>query len=108
MIRRISINLVIAIVILFAMIMMGCSQISNAVSSISLSKKKAPAHSQDERMNWFRDSRFGMFIHWGIYSVPAGIYKGEQVPGIGEWIMEKAKIPVADYDQFAAQFNRTK
>jgi alpha-L-fucosidase len=59
-------------------------------------------------MVWFYQARFGMFIHWGIYSVPAGTYKGQQVPGIGEWIMEKAKIPVAEYEQFAKQFNPTK
>jgi len=46
-----------------------------------------------------------MFIHWGVYSVPAGVYQGKQIPGIGEWIMFNAKIPVAEYKQFARQFN---
>src|SRR5580692_2732107 len=61
----------------------------------------------EERMQWWRDARFGMFIHWGIYSVPAGVYQGKDVPGIGEWIMRNADIPVAEYAQYAAQFDPT-
>src|ERR1700748_3891967 len=61
-----------------------------------------------QRMQWWEDARFGMFIHWGIYSVPAGIYNGHEVPGIGEWIMNKGKIPMAEYQQYAAQFNPVK
>jgi alpha-L-fucosidase len=57
------------------------------------------------RMQWWREARFGMFIHWGIYSVPAGTWQGKQIPGIGEWIMNRGKIPVADYARFAEQFN---
>jgi alpha-L-fucosidase len=63
---------------------------------------------RDERMKWWRDARFGMFIHWGVYSVPAGTYKGKQIPGIGEWIMENANIPVAEYEKYAKQFNPVK
>jgi alpha-L-fucosidase len=60
---------------------------------------------RDARMKWWREARFGMFIHWGVYSVPAGTYKGKQIRGIGEWIMNTGKIPVAEYRQFAQQFN---
>ena len=56
-------------------------------------------------MEWWREARFGMFIHWGIYSVPAGVYHGKEIPGIGEWIMHNAKIPVAEYEKYAALFN---
>ncbi len=69
--------------------------------------KEAKAMTQDERMAWWRDARFGMFIHWGLYAVPAGTYKGERVESIGEWIMHNARIPVAEYEKFAAQFNPT-
>ncbi len=41
---------------------------------------------KDARMEWFREARFGMFIHWGLYAIPAGEYNGEKVKGIGEWI----------------------
>jgi len=63
------------------------------------------AQQRDARMKWWREARFGMFIHWGVYSVPAGTYKGKQIGGIGEWIMNSGKIPVAEYKQFASQFN---
>jgi alpha-L-fucosidase len=59
----------------------------------------------DERMSWWREARFGMFIHWGVYAVPAGTYKGQKVKQIGEWIMNRGKIPVAEYKAYAKQFN---
>ncbi len=74
-----------------------------------------PSHAQteskadrDKRMAWWRDASFGMFIHWGVYSVPAGQYHGQEVKGLGEWIMQDAKIPIQEYEQFAKQFNPTK
>ncbi len=63
---------------------------------------------RNARMAWWRDARFGMFIHWGVYAVPAGTYKGEQVKGIGEWIMNRGKIPMAEYQPFAKEFNPVK
>jgi alpha-L-fucosidase len=66
------------------------------------------AAQKNDRLDWWREARFGMFIHWGLYSVPAGEWKGKQIPGIGEWIMNRAKIPVADYEKLAKQFNPTK
>ncbi len=60
---------------------------------------------KDQRMEWWRDATFGMFIHWGAYAVPAGTYKGEPIEGIGEWIMEKAQIPIPDYEEYVAAFN---
>ena len=62
----------------------------------------------DARMAWWRDAKLGMFIHWGVYSVPAGIYQDKPVSGIGEWIMNKGKIPMAEYQQFAKDFNPVK
>jgi alpha-L-fucosidase len=56
-------------------------------------------------MKWWRDARFGMFIHWGVYSVPAGTYNGQKINRIGEWIMNRGKIPVAEYQAFAKEFN---
>src|SRR5690348_18457375 len=63
---------------------------------------------RDQRMQWFRDARFGMFIHWGLYAVPAGYWKGKRSPGAGEWIMNDSHIPVAEYEKFAAEFNPVK
>ncbi|MEY3895427.1 MAG: hypothetical protein RLZZ214_946, partial [Verrucomicrobiota bacterium] len=58
-------------------------------------------------MAWWRDAKFGLFIHWGLYAVPAGIYDGKPVGGIGEWIMKNAKIPVETYAKYADGFNPT-
>jgi alpha-L-fucosidase len=60
---------------------------------------------RDARMKWWREARFGMFIHWGVYSVPAGTYKGKRISGIGEWIMNNGKIPVSEYKAYAKEFN---
>src|ERR1043165_5810202 len=75
-----------------------------AVSSFST----AQTPDKDARMKWWREARFGRFIHWGYYAVLAGTYKGHQIGGIGEWIMNYAKIPVAEYQQYARQFNPVK
>ena len=63
---------------------------------------------QDERMQWWRDARFGLFIHWGLYAIPAGEWKGKEIAGIGEWIMKRATIPAVEYRELAKQFNPVK
>lgn len=60
---------------------------------------------REARMAWWKEARFGMFIHWGVYSVHGGTYKGDQVQGNGEWIMHRASIPVDEYEQYAEMFN---
>ncbi len=62
----------------------------------------------DPRLDWWREARFGLFIHWGLYAIPAGEWKGKRIPSIGEWIMKRAQIPVAEYEQLAKQFNPVK
>ena len=69
---------------------------------------KETPQQRDQRMAWWRDGRFGMFIHWGLYAIPGGEWKGKKVPGIGEWIMERGRIPVADYEKLAGEFNPVK
>lgn len=67
--------------------------------------------SQDEKMEWWRDAKFGMFIHWGMYSVPelSGSYKGmKQKTGAAEWIMNIMKIPAKEYQAYAKDFNPVK
>ncbi len=59
-------------------------------------------------MKWWREARFGMFIHWGVYSVPAGVYQGRPIGGLGEWIQNRARIPSAEYRKYVEQFNPTK
>lgn len=60
---------------------------------------------KDARMQWWRDATFGMFIHWGAYAVPAGVYQGKEVKGVGEWIMHTANIPIPEYEEYVRQFN---
>ncbi len=72
----------------------------------SIQDTETPAQ-RDARMEWWREARFGMFIHWGLYSIPAGEWHGQRTTHIGEWIMNDLSIPVADYKAFATQFNPT-
>jgi alpha-L-fucosidase len=74
-----------------------------------------PAYSQflnesknekDKRMAWWRNSKFGLFIHWGIYSVPAGEWNGKT--NYAEWIREQAHIPLNVYDNFVKEFDPVK
>ncbi|MBE0647000.1 MAG: alpha-L-fucosidase [Bacteroidales bacterium] len=69
-------------------------------SSRAQSESK-PLH--DSRMEWWRDARFGMFIHWGLYAIPAGEWDGKS--DYGEWIRHSGKIPLETYDTFKNQFN---
>ncbi len=79
-----------------------------AVSTAVLATAQKAPLTQDEKMQWFREAKFGLFIHWGLYSIPAGEWKGQAIPGIGEWIMNRAKIPVSEYEKLAPQFNPVK
>lgn len=90
-----------AMIFLFA----SCSGQKRTKQAEWVDPMKETVEQRDARMEWWREARFGLFIHWGVYSVPAGTYHGEKVPGIGEWIMNKAKIPVAEYKAFAGDFN---
>ncbi len=66
----------------------------------------APRHvvNQSALANW-RQARFGLFIHWGIYSIPAGIWEGERIPKLGEQIQRHAAIPQQEYAKLAKRFN---
>jgi alpha-L-fucosidase len=59
-----------------------------------------------QRMKWWEDARFGLFIHWGLYSVPAGEWKGDTTHA--EWIRTTAQIPIREYDKFVQQFDPDK
>jgi alpha-L-fucosidase len=58
---------------------------------------------RDQRMAWWREARLGLFIHWGLYAVPAGSWNGKT--DYGEWIRHNAEIPLHVYDQFLQRFN---
>ncbi len=58
-----------------------------------------------EHLAWWAEARFGMFIHWGLYSVSAGKWQGRDVPGIASWLMHRDRVPAADYAKLAEGFN---
>jgi len=72
-----------------------------SVAGLLAQRETQPEH--DARMQWWRDARFGLFIHWGLYSIPAGEWKGRT--NHAEWIRTTAEIPLAEYDKFVSQFN---
>jgi len=55
------------------------------------------------RMIWWKDAKFGMFMHWGVYSKCGGQWKGET--NHAEWLQFTAKIPLAEYTEYARTFN---
>jgi len=68
----------------------------------------APETPQSPKLKWFDEAKYGLFINWGLYSIPAGEWQGKKYPNIGEWIMHDAKIPVKEYEQLAKQFKPSK
>ena len=56
-------------------------------------------------IEWFKNAKFGMMIHWGLYSLLAGEYRGQQSSAYAEWIQSKFQIPNEEYGQLAKAFN---
>lgn len=75
---------------------MGNAQVNN----LKESKKDF-----DERMHWFREAKYGMFIHFGLYSQLGGIYKGNSTKGYAEWIQSEMNIPKAAYSELINTWN---
>ncbi|MBP1841230.1 alpha-L-fucosidase [Formosa algae] len=75
---------------------------SGPIMAQASSKKKL---SDDERMEWWRDSKFGMFIHWGAYSIIGG-ERGTKIAGGGaEWAMDKLDYTIEEYEKYPEMFN---
>ncbi len=84
--------------------------IALTLPQLSLQAKDAETLAQsdlDSRMEWFSHDRFGMFIHWGVYSTLGGEWKGKHVPGYAEWIQARADIPSKEYSPLTKNFNPT-
>src|SRR5665647_3321082 len=60
---------------------------------------------KDCGQKWWKEAKFGMFIHWGLYAQLAGEWRGVRTSQIGEWIMKHLDIPVAEYEKIASAFN---
>ena len=87
---------------LAGIVVSGCEQTARVAESEESLRPETKAQ-RDERMAWWREARFGMFIHWGLYAIPAGQWKGET--NHAEWIRHSAQIPIDEYDKFVDQFN---
>jgi alpha-L-fucosidase len=71
----------------------------------TLSNEVQSSPDRDAKMAWFREAKYGLFIHWGLYAIPAGVWKGKAIRPSSEWIMAHARIPVAEYEGLAKEFN---
>ena len=98
------------VVVLLSFLIASAIVLENSASASgwqTAAGNETPA-ARNQRMKWWREARFGMFIHWGLYAVPAGEYNGQRSKRIGEWIMDWASIPRAEYEKFAPKFNPVK
>ena len=66
---------------------------------------KSAITEEHSNIRWFKEAKFGIFIHWGLYSRLAGNWRDKKYYGSGEWIMHQAKIPVKEYELVAKEFN---
>ena len=97
----------------WSLIALGASVLAAGLLSMGTGRAAAALPEEtkqqmDKRMAWWREAKFGMFIHWGLYAVPAGEWKGKKVAGIGEWIMHRGQIPKEEYAPLQKQFNPVK
>ena len=76
----------IGMLVLFMTINWSCQNTPKAKNEPPVDYLKESKVDFDQRMKWWREARFGMFIHWGVYAVPAGIHNGFKTKGVGEWI----------------------
>jgi alpha-L-fucosidase len=98
----------------------GAAQVRSGTVQQQISTSMEAPNPTEDRLGWFREAKFGMIMHWGLYSVLGGEWRGEQMPIPGgelekylpddnaENIMEALRIPLADYRAIARQFNPVK
>jgi alpha-L-fucosidase len=67
-----------------------------------------PDPAKEARLKWFREAKYGLFIHWGLYAIPAGQWNGKRSLGLGEWVMLRSAVPVKEYEKLATRFNPVK
>lgn len=104
-----------AVILVFLIGFKGISQSwqDNQYPKIHIQEWQEMNQSKEKTKEWLNDAKYGMFIHWGLYSIPGGIWKGKKIhemrpPHIAEWIMYAAEIPRKEYAELAKEFNPTK
>lgn len=99
------------IYLLFLAGMMVCVLSCNSKKQISVQESVSDSLSKvalNKKLEWFHEAKYGLFIHWGLYSIPAGEWKGRPGKDHGEWIQCSANIPGEEYEKLAPQFNPVK
>jgi alpha-L-fucosidase len=91
-----------------ALVLLACGRGATAGEPSTPGPATLPVGKErDQRMAQFRQAKYGLFIHWGLYAIPAGEWKGKPVRPSSEWIMAHVPIPVKEYEALARQFNPT-
>ena len=82
---------------------------ADKIPEVHTAEWKAMNASKAETMEWFKDAKFGMFIHWGLYSIPGGVWDGQKIhekrrPHVAEWLQHAFEIPRDEYAELAKSF----
>ncbi|EMI44052.1 glycosyl hydrolase [Rhodopirellula sp. SWK7] len=85
-----------------------CLLFLTLAGTVSADEQRETQQERDARMSWWREAKFGMFVHWGVYSVVGGEHNGKKLPNSAEWMMNRGKISIAEYSKYVKQFNPTK
>jgi alpha-L-fucosidase len=94
--------------IFLSLLLLTFGVLSSARAADATALPGETSRQHNARMEWWRDARFGMFIHWGLYSEAAGYWNGQPTSGAGEWIMTDMRIPRAQYATLASRFDPVK
>jgi alpha-L-fucosidase len=98
-----------AVLLLISLTKLDAAQDKFPRASPAMDPRAGEELTREQRIQWWREARFGMFIHWGLYSIPAGVWKDKvHEEGYSEWIMFGEKIPAREYERLAGKFNPVK
>jgi alpha-L-fucosidase len=101
--------LALATLLLAALARLDAAEDKPARAFLTAASSSEAALTREQRIRWWREARFGMFIYWGLYSIPAGVWKDKtNAAGYSEWIMFGEKIPAKEYERLAGRFNPVK
>jgi alpha-L-fucosidase len=100
---------IIALSVIAALVVAAAEPAVREKGAVSLFAAQATVDgAKEKRLAWFREAKYGLFIHWGLYAIPAGQWNGKRSLGLGEWVMLRSTVPVKEYERLAARFNPVK
>ncbi|HTI97443.1 MAG TPA: alpha-L-fucosidase, partial [Dongiaceae bacterium] len=106
--HRTKLHLLLAIAVLGPLAFVASANSRAAETKAPSSLPPESTAQQEARLRWFREARFGLFIHWGLYSEAAGYWDGKPTPGAGEWMMNDLQIPLSQYARLVPEFDPEK